>query len=154
MLLCLLYAVSERQSAPTAPTPPAPTPAPGDNTGVIIGVIIVIIVVVALILLLVLGICWLWYRNKRLGKKGIYSPRHFAEQTNTMAPTDTLELKYAGNSPTHFEETPDPLFSTAAVEKEAEACMASDPAPVPPVTATPTEGELVGTDGGRWAGRG
>lgn len=101
--------------------------------------IIVIIVVVILIVVMVLVICWLRYRNKRLGKKGIYSPRHFADDSSNTRNTDTLELKYAGSSPTHFGEDPTPLFSSAAAEKEAEAN--TDPVPAPPVAATPTEGE-------------
>ena len=126
--------------------PAAPPSGGGGNTAVIAAVVIVIVVFVIVVMVIVVVILVVWRKSKGLSKKGIYSPRHFAEQSNTV-PTDTLELKYS--SPTHIhmgEESG--LFSAAAVEKEAEAKMEPDPVdvPVPPVAATPTEGEchLVG----------
>lgn len=125
--------------------PPGRAPSGSSSTGVVAAIIVVLLVVV-LIVVLVLVICWVRYRRKNLGKKGIYSPRHFAQQEDTRT-TDALELKYAGSSPTHFDENSDP-FSSATAEKEAEGNLAPDPAPAPPVVAaTPTEGELIGRDG-------
>ena len=114
-------------------------PAPSSNVVVIVIVIIVILLVVLLIVVVIIIIVVLRVRNNKLAKKGIYSPRHFAEESNT------LELKYARTSPTgaNNDATAAP-FSPAANEKESEAALEVPPSPVtPPTTVTPTEGNVV-----------
>ena len=104
-----------------------PTSAPSSPTIIIVVVVIVLLLlVVVVVVVLVLYIC---YKNKAINKKGIYSPEHFNQQPNS----GNLELK--SSSPTIPENGHDPPFTTAALEKEAEATMELAPA------ITPTESE-------------
>ena len=117
-----------------------PTVAPSDDggIGVIVGVVVVIVAVLILLVVLICIILCVWYRNKGMSKKGIYSPHHFAEEPNNR-PTDTLELKYAGAPapvPAPLDEDPASPFSASALAKEEEANLDNVP-----VSTTPTEGE-------------
>lgn len=121
------FSGSEVQSLPPAPS----------SLGLIVAVVVVILVVLILIVVVIVIIAILYSRNKRLSKKGIYSPRHFAEQANVRSDRDTLELKYASSPHTPGDDP----FSASAAEKAAEAHFEAPEAPVVPPTVTPTEGE-------------
>ena len=109
-------------------------PAPGaSSTAVVIAVVVVIVVAAGVIAVLVIIILCLYFRNKRMSKKGLYSPRHFSEHTTSLG-ANTLELKYSRAS------DPDPTssFSPAALQKEAEA--EAELEATQPISTTPTEG--------------
>ncbi len=118
--------VSDRAAVPDAPAE--------GSIAVIVIVVVVIIVAVLVITVLVIIILYLYIRNKRLNKKGLYSPRHFSEHSSLGA--NTLELKYSRTS----DPEPASTFSAATMEKEAEAEAEAELAAPQPASTTPTEG--------------
>ena len=112
-----------------------PPPPGGSSTAVIIVVVVVIVIAAAIIAVLVVLILCLYFRNKRMNKKGLYSPGHFSEHGSSLG-TNTMELKYSRSN------EPDPMssFSPAALQKEAEAEAEAELEAAQPVSTTPTEG--------------
>lgn len=119
--------------------PPAPAPSSGGSIVAVAVAVVLVIIIVVVIVIVVILIVFFCVRSKRLSNKGIYSPRHFAEEPGSTR-TDTLELKYA-SPPAPNDDLGSP-FSPGALEKEAEALEVSEPPPVVnPPSATPAEGK-------------
>lgn len=116
-------------------------PEPPSNIAVII-IIVVVVLLLVIVTVVVVIIVFLWYRNRSLAKKGIYSPRHFNQQELGTARDTTLELKYAPHNTLddniNAGLAPDPLS-----EKEAEALASTENNTVVDPSTTPTEGKAV-----------